>query len=261
MRRRALDAGVTRVVTCGYDLPSSHEALRIAQAFGDAAAVGVHPHDAPQLDDAALLELAALARAPHVVAVGEIGLDFHYDHSPRETQEAAFRAQLRLAAEAGLPVLMHCRDAYPDLLRILREDEFTEVSGVAHCFFGSPDEAMALVDLGYTLGVGGGVTFPKSEALRQTLLAVPRDRIVLETDCPYMAPVPRRGKRNEPAYLPLVAQRLAELFEAPVERIALETTANALRLMPRLAGLPEAVILPPGDETSGRDDDSPANSI
>jgi TatD DNase family protein len=235
VRDRAMAAGVSRLIIVGYDLPSSRNALQLSEVSGDGAAVGIHPHDADTCDSAALIALREWASSSHVVALGEIGLDYHYDHSPRETQQEAFRSQIRLGKETGLPLIMHCREAYTDLIALLSEENAGEVGGVSHCFWGTDDDAAQLLELGFYLGVGGGITFPKSEDLRQALLKIPRDRILLETDCPYMAPVPYRGKRNEPAYLPLVAQKLAELFEIPVEQVIEETTANALRCFPRLS--------------------------
>jgi TatD DNase family protein len=234
VRDRAKAAGVSRLIIVGYDLPSSQDALQLSDSFNDGAAVGIHPHDASAWNSETKTVLQTLASSARVVAIGEIGLDYHYDHSPRATQHDVFRAQIQMATEYGLPLIMHCREAYADLIRILDEENAKEVGGVSHCFWGTSEDAARLLDLGFYLGVGGGVTFPKSEELRQTLLTVPRDRILLETDCPYMAPVPYRGKRNEPAYLPHVAQKLAELYAVPVEQIAEETTANARKCFPRL---------------------------
>jgi TatD DNase family protein len=233
VRDRAREAGVGRLIVVGYDLPSSEDAVRKAERFGDGAAVGIHPHDAKNATPEALTQIRDLVLSPRVVAVGETGLDYHYDNSPRETQQDVFRAHIRLAKELGLPLIMHCREAEADLYHLLKEEG--AAGGVVHCFWGSQEDAHRFVDLGYYLGVGGGVTFPKSQELRQTLLTVPRDRILLETDCPYMAPVPHRGKRNEPAYVSHVAHRLSELFGVPVEQLVEETTANALRCFPRLS--------------------------
>ena len=237
VRDRAALAGVAQLVVVGYDLPTSHDALHIAAQFsahGDGAAVGIHPHDAANASPDALSEIRRLAESPSVVAIGETGLDYHYDNSPRETQKDVFRAHIRIGKDLGLPLIMHCREAYDDLYSVLEEENGSEAGGVVHCFWGTAEDAARFVERGFFLGVGGGVTFPKSEDLRQTLLTVPRDRLLLETDCPYMAPIPHRGKRNEPAYLPHVAQRLADLFEVSVERIVAETTENALRCFPRL---------------------------
>lgn len=237
VRERAHEAGVSRLIVVGYDLPSSEAAVPMAAEFNDGAAVGIHPHDAQNASPEALSSLHRLAESPQVVALGETGLDYHYDNSPRNVQHEAFRAHIRLAKELRLPLIMHCREAEADLYSILAEEGAGAVGGVVHCFWGTTEDAARFVELGFYLGVGGGVTFPKSEPLRQTLLSAPRDRILLETDCPYMAPVPHRGKRNEPAFVPYVAQRLALLFDAPVERIVEEATDNALRCFPLLQSL------------------------
>ncbi|MBW3623125.1 MAG: TatD family hydrolase [Armatimonadetes bacterium] len=237
VRDRARDAGIERLIVVGYTLATSREALRVAKQTGDGAAVGIHPHDAAEATPEALETIRDLASSPPVVAIGETGLDFHYDHSPRETQIDRFRAHIRLAKACGLPLIMHCREAYEELYTVLVEEDAREAGGVVHCFWGTAEDARLIVDLGFYLGVGGGVTFPKSEELRQTLLTVPRNRILLETDCPYMAPLPYRGKRNEPAYLPYVAERLAQLYDAPVEKVVEETKENAFRCFPRLQRL------------------------
>jgi TatD DNase family protein len=234
VRERARHAGVHRIVVVGYDLPSSRAALEMASHFGDGASVGVHPHDAAGWDDSALDDLHHLAAAEPAVAVGEIGLDYHYDRPSREDQIRAFRSQIRLAKARGLPLIMHCREAYDDLCRILEEEDAGAAGGVAHCFWGTDSDARRLTEMGFYLGVGGGVTFPKSEDLRRTLLGVPIDRILLETDCPYLAPLPYRGKRNEPAYLTHVAARLAELYGLSMQQVAQATTANAFRCFRRL---------------------------
>jgi TatD DNase family protein len=235
VRDRARQAGVARLVNVGYDLPSSAKAVELAEQFGDRAAVGIHPHDASQWTSESPTTLRKWASSSsRVVALGETGLDYHYNNSPQEVQQQVFRAHIALGKELDLPLIMHCREAYGDLIRILEEENAGEIGGVAHCFFGTTEDAHKLVEMGFYLGVGGGVTFPKSEALRQTLLTVSRDRILLETDCPYMAPVPYRGKRNEPSYLTYVAERLAELYGVSRDQLEAETTANALRCFPKL---------------------------
>ncbi|MCS7208108.1 MAG: TatD family hydrolase [Fimbriimonadales bacterium] len=229
---RAQQAGVQRLILIGYDLPSSQRALELT-AHADAfyAAVGIHPHDAAHCDADALQTLRAFARHPRVVAIGEIGLDFYRDLAPREAQYRAFHAQLQLAAELGLPVVIHCRDAYDELLAVL--SEYPAVRGVLHCFSGTAVHAQRGLELGYYLGIGGVVTFKSAEPLRAIVRTTPRDRLLLETDAPYLAPHPYRGKRNEPAYLSLVAQQVAALWEVPLETLAQQTEANVDRLLQR----------------------------
>ncbi|MFN4032739.1 MAG: TatD family hydrolase [Fimbriimonadales bacterium] len=230
---RAQQSGVERVILIGYDLASSLLAVQLAEQ-SDAlyAAVGVHPHDAAQYNSDTLQQLREWTRHPRVVAVGEIGLDFYRDLSPREAQYEAFHAQMQLAREQGLPVVIHCREAYEAVLTVL--SEYPDVRGVLHCFSGTPAQAERGLALGYFLGIGGVVTFKSAETLRAIVQGMPRDRLLLETDAPYLAPHPYRGKRNEPAYLPLIAQQVAALWDAPLETVSELTEANTQRLFQRL---------------------------
>lgn len=230
---RAQQSGVGRVILIGYDLASSLLAVQLAEQ-SDAlyAAVGVHPHDAAQYNSDTLQQLREWTRHPRVVAVGEIGLDFYRDLSPREAQYEAFHAQLQLAREQGLPVVIHCREAYEQVLTVL--SEYPDVRGVLHCFSGTPAQAERGLALGYYLGIGGVVTFKSAETLRAIVQGMPRDRLLLETDAPYLAPHPYRGKRNEPAYLPLIAQQVAALWDAPLATVSEITEANTQRLFQRL---------------------------
>lgn len=229
---RGRAAGVGLLLAVGADLASSRAAVSFAATHpGVYAAVGIHPHDATQADGAALTELAALARAPKVVAVGEIGLDYFRDLSPRAIQAQAFRDQLALAREVGKPVLLHCREAYPDLLATLVGDGRLAAGGILHCFSGELDDAERGLGLGLLVSVAGPVTYPTARRLAAVVRALPLDRLVLETDCPYLPPQPWRGQRNEPAYLPVTAARVAELHAVPVVRVATATTGNACRLL------------------------------
>jgi TatD DNase family protein len=228
-------AGVTRMIVVGYDMPSSEQAVQFAEQLAPIyAAVAVHPHDSKDYDAAAEARLRALAARPKVVAIGEIGLDYHYDFSPRRAQRAAFRAQLALAREAGLPVIIHCREAYADVLDVLEEARAGESGGVMHCWAGTRTEAKRALELGLYLGFGGVLTFKNAEETRTIAAAAPLDRLLVETDAPYLAPVPFRGKRNEPAFTRLAAENLAELRGLTLEEIAAITTANARRLFARL---------------------------
>ncbi|WP_334110355.1 TatD family hydrolase [Thermodesulfitimonas autotrophica] len=231
---RARAAGVTRLVTVGYDLASSRRTVELAAALpGVYAVVGVHPHDAAGVSPEYLEELRRLAREPCVVAIGEIGLDFYRDLSPRPAQREVFVAQLNLARELGLPVVIHCREALGEVYAILRR-EAVGLSGVMHCFSGGWEEARRFLALGFYLSVAGPVTFAGARRPVEVVRQMPIERLLLETDAPYLAPVPHRGKRNEPAYLVHTAQKVAEIRGISLEELAAATTANAARLF----GLP-----------------------
>ncbi len=227
---RAQEAGVKRIITVGYDLPSSQAAVELARQEPMIwATVGVHPHDADKVDEAVLADLRQLAGQPKVVAIGEIGLDFYRDLSPREAQREVFRKQLELAVEVGLPVSLHDRNATDEVLAIL-EEYSGRLAGVAHCFSGNAKQARKYLALGFYLGVDGPVTYPKNDPLRQVLASAPANRLLVETDCPYLPPQELRGKRNEPAYVALVLAALAEVLGLPAGQLAEQTTRNAEKL-------------------------------
>ena len=218
------------IVTVGADLASSEAAVRLAREnAGVWCSVGVHPHDSKTLDRAGLTRLQTLAAEYRVVAIGEIGLDYYRDLSPRDVQRRVFVEQLALAQERRLPVILHNRDGTEDLLRILGEVKLP-AGGVVHSFLGDEALARRFLKLGLHLGIGGPVTYPANDLLRRAVAAVPFDRLVLETDCPYLTPVPHRGKRNEPAYVSLVAQEIARVRGIPVDEVARKTAANASAL-------------------------------
>ena len=230
---RAHQAGVERAVVVGYDLESSARAVALAESRPELyATVGIHPHDALSATAETLAQLETLAQHTKVVAIGEIGLDFYRDLSPRSAQYEAFHAQMRIAQTDSLPVVIHCRDAYDELLEVLAE--YPQVRGVLHCFSGNETHAQRGLDLGYFLGIGGVITFKSAESLRQIVRTMPRTRLVLETDAPYLAPHPYRGKRNEPAYLTLIARQVAQLWDIPLEKLAEQTEVNTAELFPRL---------------------------
>jgi TatD DNase family protein len=232
---RALAAGVRAMVVVGYDLPSSRRAVELAQASPALwATVGIHPHEAASAKPGALRELAELAAADRVVAVGEIGLDFYRNLSPRAAQERALHAQLELALAAGLPVVVHTRDSMPETLAVLMQHQSAGLRCVLHCWSGSIEEAERVVAAGWWLGIGGVVTFKKATELQRVAQAIEPAHLLLETDAPYLAPPPRRGHRNEPAYLPWVAECMAGLRGVPVAAIAEQTTANARAAFDRL---------------------------
>ena len=236
---RAREAGVERLVVIGTgDGPPDLEAgLRLAERYDEIYfTAGVHPHDASKMDGAALEKLRSLTGHPKLVAIGETGLDFHYDFSPRPQQAEVFEAQLAIAREAGLPVVIHTREAWKETMEILRRHRVER--GILHCFTGGPDEAREALDLGLHLGFGGVLTFPKSDELRAAAKMTPDDRLLVETDAPYLAPIPHRGKRNEPAFVVETARKLAEVRDTTPERIAELTTANWERLCLAGSGLP-----------------------
>jgi TatD DNase family protein len=234
---RMVEAGVKSALVVGYDVASSEQAVQLARQYPGVlcAAVGMHPHESKHLDDAALAALAKLATEPEVVAYGEIGLDFHYEYSPRDAQREAFRRQLGLAAELGLPIIIHERAAAEEVMAILDAEEGGRLGGVWHCCSVAPDMGKEIARRLF-IGIAGWITFPKAENIRELARAVPLDRLLTETDCPYLAPVPHRGKRNEPAHVRLVAEALAKVKELALERIEQVTTENTLRAFARWEG-------------------------
>jgi TatD DNase family protein len=230
---RARACGVGAMLTVGEDVADSQRAIATAQRYGLAAAVGIHPHEAKDAPEDIAGALRSLLGAAGVVAIGETGLDYYYDHSPREAQRNVLRAQLRLAREAAFPVVFHQRDAFEDFTTALREEWAADMRGVVHCFTGNAAQARALVDeFGLLLGIGGVLTFPNAADLRDAVRAVGAGSLVLETDCPYLAPVPMRGKRNEPAFVTHTAAKLSEVLDMPIGELVAATDANARRLFP-----------------------------
>lgn len=228
---RARAAGVTLMVDPGCDVPSSERAVALAEAHEDVyAAVGIHPHTAREASPAAFDTLRRLAAHPRVVAVGETGLDYHYDFSPRDQQRESLAMHVALAHEVGLPMVLHCRNAEEDLIAILERLDGARCGGVVHCFTGPAAVAMRLVALGFYIGVTGIVTFKKAVDVQETARQVPVERLLVETDAPYLAPIPYRGKRNEPAYVAETVRCIAGLRGMSVEALAEATAANARRL-------------------------------
>jgi len=227
MMARARAAGVRAFVSIATSLEGSRRVIALAEAHADVyASIGVHPHEAASAAPATLAELATLARHPKVVAVGETGLDYYRNFGPREAQEDAFRAQLRLARDLELPVIVHSRDAYEDVLRILAADAPGRV--IMHCFSGSVEMAQQCVDRGYYIGLGGPVTYRNARRMLDVAAAVPPDRMLLETDAPYLPPEPHRGKRNESTYLPLIAAAVARARGVAAGTAAEITTLNTI---------------------------------
>lgn len=231
---RAAADGVSTIVTVGTNAENSRRCLELAGRFpGVWATAGIHPHAALEADDAALAAVRALLTEPRVVAVGETGLDYHYDFSPRERQRAAFAAHLEMAAETGLPVVVHCREAESDVRAMVAEWRGRAI-GILHSFSGGGALLEEALDAGWYASFSGMVTFKKYDAV-ELLRTVPADRILVETDAPYLAPVPLRGKTNEPGYVVHTARRAAELRGEEPEEFAARTTDNARRLFARMA--------------------------
>jgi TatD DNase family protein len=225
---RAQESGVDRIITIGTDLASSRRAVEIATADDSIyAAVGVHPHDVVDFNKDARRELAMLAENDRVVAIGETGLDYYRMLSPREAQIAVFGEHIELATRLKLPLIIHCRDAYDDLKSILAAKK--PEHAVLHCFSGDPADVEVFLDLGCYISFSGTVTFGNAPNLREAAALVPWDRLLVETDCPYLTPHPHRGRRNEPAYVKLVAEKIAEVKGVPFEKVVKETSANADR--------------------------------
>ena len=232
---RARQAGlVEMLIVGGFDGGGGHRrALRVAEAFGLPVTAGIHPHEAKLGDESAYDEMRGLAREGRIAAIGEIGLDFHYDHSPRPVQREVFRRQIRLAREVGLPVVVHTREADPETANILTEEGAGNVGGVIHCFTGGQDLARDALGLGFMISFSGIAAFPRSEVIQQVAREVPQDRLLIETDAPFLAPPPHRGRRNEPAFVVEVARKVAALRGSTVEAVAGLATRNYGRLFRR----------------------------
>jgi TatD DNase family protein len=234
MLERARTAGVTRIMTIGTDLETSRAARDAARTYGLAYSLGIHPHeakDAPEDLAAAFDALIAEEPGNPPAAIGEMGLDYYYGHSPREDQQRVLTTQLRYALDRRLPAIFHQRDAFDDFVAILRKEAAAGLRGVVHCFTGGPDEARKLVDeFGLSLGIGGVSTFKSAQAVRDAVISVGLDRIILETDCPYLAPVPYRGQRNEPAFIAATAAALARTLDTTVDHVIAKTSENAAAL-------------------------------
>ena len=231
---RARTVGVTTILNVGTGDPHSgafERAVELGQKHQNLyTAIGTHPHDARLYDDRAEEKIKALTKSERVIAWGEIGLDFHYDNSPRDVQIQVFKRQLRAARECDLPVVIHTREAEPETIEILKTDYAdAKRRGVFHCFSGSPDLARSALDLGFMISFSGIVTFKKADELRAVAKEVPLNRLLIETDCPYLSPIPYRGKRNEPAYVVEVARCLAGIHGVDIEEIARLTTENFQR--------------------------------
>ena len=225
---RAREEGVTATITVGFDLASSEDGARLANVHEDVfAAVGIHPHDARTLDSETITKLEHLCDDPRVIAVGEIGLDFYRNLSPRKSQEWAFRQQITLAKKKGLPVIVHDRDAHRRTIDILRSEHVSD--GVLHCFSGDLNLARQAIEMGLHISFAGPITYDGKKA-GEIIRRVPPERVLIETDCPYLAPVPFRGKRNEPGYVKFVLERVAHFLDKPLAEVDRLTEQNTRRL-------------------------------
>ena len=234
---RALNVGIRLIITVGTNLESSNKAIELATKQREIfATVGFHPHDVTAVDRTDIANLAEIANHPRIVAIGEVGLDYYRNYSPRRAQLQALKWQLELAVKLELPVIIHCRQAEKDMLNLLRDwvlghkrrDE--QRQGVIHCFNGNSDAAEQYLDLGFYLSLGAYIGYPASANAYSVIRSIPEDRLLVETDCPFLPPQSHRGKRNEPAYLPLTIEALAQIREEATGTVVRTTTENALRL-------------------------------
>lgn len=230
--QRALEAGVTRIVNVGFNRETIPSSIELAEKYDWIySTVGWHPVDAIDMMPGDLEWIESLCLHEKVVAIGEIGLDYYWDKSPKDVQQRVFREQIRLARKLGMPIVIHNRDAHQDILTILKEEKAAEVGGIMHCFSGSWETAKQCLDMNFHISFGGPVTFKNAVQPKEVLAQVPLDRLLIETDAPYLTPHPFRGKRNETGYVRLVAETAAEIRGMTLEEIAEITTNNAIRLL------------------------------
>lgn len=229
--QRAQEAGVEKMVVVGFDRKTILKAMELTEQHAFIyAVVGWHPVDAIDCTEKDLEWIESLAAHPKVVGIGETGLDYHWDKSPRDVQQEVFRKQIRLAQKVNLPIIIHNRDATADVVRILKEEEAEKTGGIMHCFGGSIETANECINMNFKISLGGPVTFKNAKGPKQVATEISLDHLLIETDAPYLAPHPYRGKRNEPAWVTLVAEEIARLKSIPVEEVAKRTTANALEV-------------------------------
>ncbi|WP_060681006.1 TatD family hydrolase [Virgibacillus halodenitrificans] len=229
--QRAFDAGVQHMVVVGFDRETIPLAIEIAEDYDTIyAAVGWHPVDAIDMTDGDLQWIEELSSHPKVVAIGEMGLDYHWDKSPANIQKDVFRKQIQLAKKVNMPIIIHNREATEDIVKILQEENAKEVGGIMHCYNDSVDYVQACLDMNFYISLGGPVTFKNAPLPKEVAAQVPLDRLLIETDAPFLAPHPNRGKRNEPAYVKLVAEKIAEIRGISFEEVGKITTENARNL-------------------------------
>ncbi|MBC5638393.1 TatD family hydrolase [Ornithinibacillus sp. BX22] len=226
--KRAFDTGVTYMVVVGFDRETIPLAIEIAEQYDTIyAAVGWHPVDAIDMTDEDLTWIEELSQHPKVVAIGEMGLDYHWDKSPKDIQKEVFRKQIQLAKKVRLPIIIHNREATEDIITILQEENAKEIGGIMHCYNDSAEYVQTCLDMNFYISLGGPVTFKNAPMPKEVAAMVPIDRLLIETDAPFLAPHPNRGKRNEPAYVKLVAEKIAEIRQISLEELSEKTTENA----------------------------------
>lgn len=228
---RAKSEKVKKIVVVGFDRPTITRAMELIEEYDFIyAAIGWHPVDAIDMTDEDLAWIKDLSQHEKVVAIGEMGLDYYWDKSPKDVQKEVFRRQIALAKEVNLPIVIHNRDATEDVVTILKEEGAAEVGGIMHCFTGSLEIAKACMEMNFYISFGGPVTFKNAKKPKEVVKEIPSDRLLIETDCPYLTPVPFRGKRNEPSYVKYIAEQIAELREISFEELAELTTKNAKKV-------------------------------
>ncbi|MBU5266087.1 TatD family hydrolase [Virgibacillus proomii] len=229
--KRAIAAGVKYMVVVGFDRETIPLAIEIAEQYKTIyAAVGWHPVDAIDMTDRELEWIKELSAHPKVVAIGEMGLDYHWDKSPKDVQKEVFRKQIRLAKKLNMPIIIHNREATEDIIEVLKEEDAASVGGIMHCYNDSVDYVQTCLDMNFYISLGGPVTFKNATLPKEVAVQVPLDRLLIETDAPFLTPHPYRGKRNEPAYVKLIAEKIAELRGVSLEEISEATTKNAISL-------------------------------
>lgn len=228
---RAKSEKVEKIVVVGFDRPTITRAMELIEAYDFMyAAIGWHPVDAIDMTDEDLAWIKELSQHEKVVAIGEMGLDYYWDKSPKDVQKEVFRRQIALAKEVNLPIIIHNRDATEDVVTILKEEGAAEVGGIMHCFTGGLEIAKACMEMNFYISFGGPVTFKNAKKPKEVVKDIPSDRLLIETDCPYLTPAPFRGKRNEPSYVKYIAEQIAELREISFEELAALTTENAKKV-------------------------------
>jgi TatD DNase family protein len=228
---RAQNEGVSHMVVVGFDRTTIQRAMELTDKYDFIyACIGWHPVDAIDMTDEDLRWIEELTAHPKVVALGEMGLDYHWDKSPKDIQKQVFRKQIKLAKKVKLPIVIHNREATADIIDILKEEEAEEVGGIMHCFSGSPEVAKECVKMNFYISLGGPVTFKNAKKPKEVAAEIPLDKLLIETDCPYLAPHPYRGKRNEPSYVKLVAEQIAEIKGITFDEVAEVTSQNAKKI-------------------------------
>jgi len=229
--KRAFEAGIDKIINISSDRQSMEKVLSLADKYERIyAAPGIQPHSTCESSHEVIKEIKDKAKGKKIVAIGETGLDYHYNFSLPEVQRDVFRKQIKIARDLNLPLIIHTREAFEDTLNILKKEKADEAGGVIHCFTENIDEATAFMELGFYIGIGGVVTFKNAKVLQEAVKHIPLNRILLETDCPYMSPVPYRGKRNEPLYLKFIAEKIGEIKGINIEEVKEQTSLNALTL-------------------------------